>query len=125
LFTIQSAPHKSRNLLSSFAKSFDANFETFALIEDSYDYVIVGAGSAGCVLAVRLSKDVGTPVLLLEAGGGTSNSLDLQDHPPRRFTRLIPEPQVVGYAVGVASLQKRAGLQERFTLTDLICPYKV
>lgn len=35
----------------------------------SFDYVIIGAGSAGCVLARRLGEDPATRILVLEAGG--------------------------------------------------------
>ena len=53
------------------------------------DYVIVGAGTAGCVLANRLTEEPGARVLLIEAGGRDWNPMI---HIPAGFTRLLDHP---------------------------------
>jgi choline dehydrogenase-like flavoprotein len=52
----------------------------------TYDYVIVGAGSAGCVLAARLSEDPAVKVLLVEAGPPDTSDLI---HLPAAFSALF------------------------------------
>ncbi|SDS43579.1 GMC family oxidoreductase [Actinopolymorpha singaporensis] len=55
-----------------------------------FDYVIVGAGSAGCVLANRLSADPGVRVLLVEAGGPDRHPLF---RVPKGFGKLMDDPR--------------------------------
>ena len=62
----------------------------------SFDYVIVGAGSSGCVLASKLSKDPNCRVLLLEAGPPDTSPLI---HMPRGIGTLLapPNPHIWHY----------------------------
>ncbi len=62
--------------------------------EDAFDYVIVGAGSAGCVLAHRLTSDADVSVLLLETG---PKDRDLFIHMPSAFAYALKDDKYNWY----------------------------
>ena len=59
--------------------------------EGEYDFIVVGAGSAGCAVAARLSEEPGNRVLLVEAGGRDTN---INIHIPLMVVNLLKDPAV-------------------------------
>ena len=83
-------------------------------MEGQFDYIVVGAGTAGCILANRLSEDPKNRVLLLEAGG---NDNWIWFHVPVGYLfaignprsdwmfRTVEEPRLNGRSPGVSPRQ--------------------
>ena len=63
-------------------------------MKENFDYIIVGAGSAGCVLANKLSENQKSSVLLLEAGGKDNN---LFIHMPSGYSQIVPKASKQNY----------------------------
>ena len=63
-------------------------------MESNFDYIVIGAGSAGCVMANRLSENDKNTVLSIEAGGKDRNFFI---HMPSGYSQIVPEKSNLNY----------------------------
>src|SRR5262245_28138315 len=108
------APSRGRSLrrLHIAAHQHRKPMKTGETINETFDYIVVGAGSSGCVLAGRLSEDPSVRVLLLEAGGPDNSVLI---HAPAGVVAMMPTKiNNWGYkTVPQPGLNGRCGYQPR------------
>ncbi|XP_054164664.1 L-sorbose 1-dehydrogenase-like [Oppia nitens] len=107
------------SLLTIQRESIHKNIQNALPLKESYDYIVIGAGSAGAVVANRLTEDPNINVLLLEAGGPQTVATDMpglaiplwKDIPvfdwdyqtvPQKYGLALKEPGVFGERKGKA-----------------------
>ena len=75
-------------------------------MEENFDYIIVGAGSAGCVLANKLSESERNSVLIIESGGKDKN---LFIHMPSGYSQIVPKASKQNYGFETEPESNTAG----------------
>jgi choline dehydrogenase len=90
--------------MENYKKKYKKYKKKYNIINEIYDYIIVGGGSSGAVIAARLSEDENKKVLLIEAG---------PDFKPKRFPKELTDSSIIAtdkYDWGYKTLPNKYGV---------------